>query len=73
MQSLLNTVGGYWVSFSLLLACRFRMGKGSYLAWRKETAFGKDGQFPYLSTKQRRTSIQAWARWAWRNRLGVRD
>ena len=68
MQSLLNTVGGYWVSLSLLISCKCRIGSGSYLAWRNETAFGKDGQFPHFTKKQRRASIRAWARWAWQSR-----
>lgn len=68
MHSLLNTIGGYWASLSLLVSCKFRTGNGSYLAWRKETAFGKEGQFPQLTKKQRRASMRAWSRWAWQSR-----
>lgn len=68
MKRLVENVGGCWVAVSLLVRCRFKRGKGSYLAWRKETAFGKDGQFSSLSKKQKRDSIRAWCRWAWRNR-----
>jgi|TARA_B100000959_G_scaffold240501_1_gene261766 hypothetical protein len=58
--------GGLWVSLALLLRCKCKTGNGSYLAWRKETAFGKEGQFPKLTRAQRRKSIRAWARWAFR-------
>ncbi|MBT4583505.1 MAG: hypothetical protein HOC93_00300 [Phycisphaerae bacterium] len=40
------------------------MNAGSYLNWRKETAFGKEDQFSVSSTQKRR-SIWSWARWAW--------
>ena len=68
MSWLTDTLGGYWVSILLLIRCRFRTGKGSYLAWRNETAFGKDGQYPEFTKRQRRATIRHWARWAWRNR-----
>jgi hypothetical protein len=61
-------IGGHWVSLALLIRCKCKTGKGSYLAWRNETAFGKDGQFPNLTRKQRRHSIRAWSRWAWHSR-----
>ncbi|MBC8202851.1 MAG: hypothetical protein H8E91_03390 [Planctomycetes bacterium] len=48
----------------LLVRCKFKTGKGSYLQWRKETAFGKDGEFDVSSSAKRR-SMWAWARWAW--------
>ena len=68
MSRLCDELGGYWVSLSLLVRCRFKTGKGSYLAWRKETAFGKEGQFPNVTKKQRGKSIREWSRWAWRSR-----
>ncbi|MBC8310269.1 MAG: hypothetical protein H8E83_07140 [Planctomycetes bacterium] len=68
MSKLCNTIGGLWVSVSLLVRCKFKTGSGSYLAWRKETAFGKDGQFPNLTKQQRRKSIRSWSRWAWQSR-----
>jgi hypothetical protein len=61
-------MGGLWASISLLVRCKFRTGPGSYLAWREETAFGKEGQFPHFTKKQKRESIRGWARWAWRSR-----
>jgi len=68
MRLFCNTIGGYWVSLSLLIRCKFKTGKGSYLAWRQETAFGKEGQFPEFTAKHRRRSIRSWSRWAWQNR-----
>lgn len=62
-----DMLGGLWVSFKLLLRCKFKTGKGSYLAWRRETAFGKKGEFSTLTTKQRRTEIRRWSVWAWRS------
>ena len=62
-------IGGLWVSILLLVRCKFRTGPGSYLAWRKETAFGKDGHFTTLTKKQKRESIRGWSRWAWRSRI----
>ncbi len=68
MRRLVDILGGFWVAVSLLVRCRFKTGSGSYLAWRKETAFGKEGQFTSLTKKQKRNSIRAWSRWAWRSR-----
>jgi len=68
MKHVLRTIGGLWVSFSLFIRCKGRTGKGSYLAWRQETAFGKQGQFPEVSKKQKRSSIREWSRWAWSQR-----
>jgi hypothetical protein len=68
MRKVLDTVGGLWVALMLLIRCKFKMGSGSYLAWRRETAFGKDGQFPKLTKQQRRKSIRSWSRWAWMSR-----
>ncbi|MDP7004722.1 MAG: hypothetical protein QF718_00735 [Phycisphaerales bacterium] len=63
-----SIIGGMIVSLCLLIRCRFRTGKGSYLNWRKETAFGKDGEFPEYTSKNRRKSIRRWASWAWKHR-----
>ncbi len=53
---------------TLLIRCRCKTGKGSYLAWRKETAFGKDGEFPQCTPAFRRKEMLHWATWAWRFR-----
>ncbi|MBC8200872.1 MAG: hypothetical protein H8E86_02405 [Planctomycetes bacterium] len=71
MRAFCDTIGGLWVSILLLLRCRCKTGKGSYLAWRKETAFGKDGEFSSLSSKQRRSEVRAWASWAWRSQRSI--
>ncbi|HIA71894.1 MAG TPA: hypothetical protein EYO01_04250 [Phycisphaerales bacterium] len=68
MRSFCNTLGGVWVSIKLLIRCRCKTGKGSYLAWRKETAFGKDGEFPQCTSAFRRKEMLHWATWAWRSR-----
>ncbi len=61
-------IGGLLVSLGLLIRCKFRTGAGSYLNWRKETAFGKGGEFPEFTTQQRRKAIREWANWAWESR-----
>jgi hypothetical protein len=68
MRKVYNALGGLWVSFVLIIRCRGKLGAGSYLAWRKETAFGKKGQFPALTSKQRRAEMLRWSIWAWRSR-----
>ena len=64
--TLTDKLGGWWVSILLLVRCKFRTGTGSYLAWRRETAFGKVGDFPQVTASQKRRAIRAWATWAWR-------
>ncbi|HIN09567.1 MAG TPA: hypothetical protein EYM64_03205 [Phycisphaerales bacterium] len=64
-NNLTDKLGGLWVSLSLLVRCKFRTGKGSYLAWRRETAFGSKGSFPELTASKKYRSICAWATWAW--------
>ncbi|MDG1137743.1 MAG: hypothetical protein P8N28_05710 [Phycisphaerales bacterium] len=68
MYKVCDQLGGMWVALTLFIRCKGRTGKGSYLAWRKETAFGKDGEFTTLSKQQKRKDVRAWSRWAWRSR-----
>ena len=63
--NLKDKLGGLWVSLLLLVRCKFRTGTGSYLAWRRETAFGKKGEFQHVTRLQKRRAIRAWATWAW--------
>lgn len=69
MRKRIEIFGGAWVLCCLLVRCKFRTRQGSYLHWRNETAFGKDGQFD-IAPSERRRSVWSWARWAWSIRQG---
>jgi hypothetical protein len=68
MRTFFTQLGGAWVLLALFIRCKGKTSKGSYLAWRKETAFGKTGEFSSLTPRQQRKDVRAWARWAWRSR-----
>lgn len=65
MRRLLDMLGGCLHSIKLFIQCRGRQSKGSYLAWRKETAFGKDGQFATVSKKEQLRAMLSWSVWAY--------
>ena len=65
MKKCRDLIGGVWVALSLYVQCSFKTSKGSYIAWRKETAFGKTGQFPQVSNAMKRKAMWSWAVWAW--------
>jgi hypothetical protein len=68
MRKVTSALGGLWISARLLIRCKCKTGKGSYLAWRNETAFGKDGEFPQSTPAFRWKEIMHWAAWAWSSR-----
>ena len=66
MGRFFDKFGGLVMALKLLMTCKGRQSKGSYLAWRKETAFGKDGEFS-LSKGEQRRAISDWSVWAYRS------
>ncbi len=66
MGRLCEQFGGFLMAIKLYVTCKGKQSKGSYLSWRKETAFGKDGEFS-LSNDQRRKAMRDWSVWALRS------
>ena len=66
MRSPIDIFGGTWVFMKLFIQCKGRMGSGSYLRWRRETAFGKKSQFPSMTLAKRWRAMLDWAIWAWK-------
>ena len=66
MRGLFDILGGCLHSINLFIQCKGCQSKGSYLAWRKETAFGKDDEFTTVSKKEKLRAMLAWSVWAYR-------
>ena len=66
MKYFFDMLGGCFHSIKLFIQCKGRQSKGSYLAWRKETAFGKDGEFSTISKREQLRVMLAWSVWAYR-------
>ena len=69
MQTLVETIGGFWYLFLLAAKTRFRL-RGPYWKWRHETAFGTDrARMP--SRRDRCRAIVGYARWVYRMKRGT--